>query len=130
MLKKEGVIPAKAGIHASRPGMAHRWIPAFARMTNRGWRRGVLLLSMALLALMITSPAHAVRPDEMLTDPALEARAREVGQELRCLVCRNQSIADSAADRAQDLRVRVRGAIGPRRSCARSASESSIDWLR
>ena len=53
-------------------------------------------------------PAHAVRPDEMLADPALEARAREIGQELRCLVCRNQSIDDSDADLAHDLRVLVR----------------------
>jgi cytochrome c-type biogenesis protein CcmH len=53
-------------------------------------------------------PAHAVRPDEMLADPALEARARDIGQELRCLVCRNQSIDDSDADLAHDLRVLVR----------------------
>ena len=44
----------------------------------------------------------------MLADPALEARAREIGQELRCLVCRNQSIDDSDADLAHDLRVLVR----------------------
>src|SRR5260370_14830798 len=53
-------------------------------------------------------PAHAVRPDEMLSDPGLEARARDVGRELRCLVCRNQSIDDSDADLAHDLRVLVR----------------------
>jgi cytochrome c-type biogenesis protein CcmH len=55
-----------------------------------------------------TAPAHAVRPDEMLADPALEARAREISRELRCLVCRNQSIDDSDADLAHDLRVLVR----------------------
>ncbi|HXC29512.1 MAG TPA: cytochrome c-type biogenesis protein [Stellaceae bacterium] len=60
------------------------------------------------LLLCLTLPAHAVRPDEMLQDPALEARAREIGQELRCLVCRNQSIDDSDADLAHDLRVLVR----------------------
>jgi len=53
-------------------------------------------------------PAHAVRPDEMLPDPMLEARARDIGKELRCLVCRNQSIDDSEADLAHDLRVLVR----------------------
>jgi cytochrome c-type biogenesis protein CcmH len=53
-------------------------------------------------------PAHAVRPDEMLADPKLEARARDIGKELRCLVCRNQSIDDSDADLAHDLRVLVR----------------------
>ncbi len=60
---------------------------------------------------LVSAPAYAVRPDEMLTDPALEARAREVGQELRCLVCRNQSIDDSDADLAHDLRVLVRDRI-------------------
>ena len=69
-------------------------------------------LSHALLALgvllCLAIPAHAVRPDEMLKDPVLEARAREIGQELRCLVCRNQSIDDSDADLAHDLRVLVR----------------------
>jgi cytochrome c-type biogenesis protein CcmH len=63
-----------------------------------------VLLGMALIA----GPAHAVRPDEMLSDPALEARARAIGEELRCLVCRNQSIEDSEADLAHDLRVLVR----------------------
>jgi cytochrome c-type biogenesis protein CcmH len=65
------------------------------------------LLALALL-LCLAIPAHAVRPDEMLKDPVLEARAREIGQELRCLVCRNQSIDDSDADLAHDLRVLVR----------------------
>lgn len=50
----------------------------------------------------------AVEPDEMLADPALEARAREISKELRCLVCQNQSIDDSSADLARDLRVLVR----------------------
>jgi len=63
------------------------------------------------LLLLTVMPAHAVRPDEMLTDPGLEARAREVGRELRCLVCRNQSIDDSDADLAHDLRVLVRDRI-------------------
>jgi cytochrome c-type biogenesis protein CcmH len=61
--------------------------------------------------LLTVSPAHAVRPDEMLSDPGLEARARVVGSELRCLVCRNQSIDDSDADLAHDLRVLVRERI-------------------
>jgi len=70
-----------------------------------------LLLALAFAAAMATGPAHAVRPDEMLTDPGLEARAREVGRDLRCLVCRNQSIDDSDADLAHDLRVLVRDRI-------------------
>jgi cytochrome c-type biogenesis protein CcmH len=52
--------------------------------------------------------AHAVTPGEMLADPALEARAREISAGLRCLVCQNQSIDDSNADLARDLRVLVR----------------------
>lgn len=60
------------------------------------------------LALLLASPALAVMPDEVLDDPALEARARVVSKELRCLVCQNQSIDDSNADLARDLRVLVR----------------------
>lgn len=55
-----------------------------------------------------SSPALAVRPDERLSDPALEARARNLSQELRCLVCQNQSIDDSDADLARDLRLVLR----------------------
>ncbi len=58
--------------------------------------------------LLVLSPAGAVDPDEMLDDPALETRAREISQNLRCLVCQNQSIDDSNADLARDLRVIVR----------------------
>jgi cytochrome c-type biogenesis protein CcmH len=61
-----------------------------------------------LLLACLAPAAHAVRPDEMLADPKLEARARDIGKELRCLVCRNQSIDDSEADLAHDLRVLVR----------------------
>jgi cytochrome c-type biogenesis protein CcmH len=64
-----------------------------------------LLIAAIVLA---AAPAHAVRPDEVLADPVLEARARDIGRELRCLVCRNQSIDDSDADLAHDLRVLVR----------------------
>jgi cytochrome c-type biogenesis protein CcmH len=61
-----------------------------------------------LLALALAAPARAIEPQEQLADPALEARARELGQELRCLVCQNQSIDDSNADLARDLRTIVR----------------------
>jgi cytochrome c-type biogenesis protein CcmH len=71
----------------------------------------VFLAALALGAVMAVGTAYAVRPDEMLSDPGLEARAREVGRELRCLVCRNQSIDDSDADLAHDLRVLVRERI-------------------
>ncbi|WP_163268994.1 cytochrome c-type biogenesis protein [Chelativorans alearense] len=71
--------------------------------------RTVLLLLLLLLAL--AWPAAAVEPDEMLADPALEARARDLSAELRCMVCQNQSIDDSNADLARDLRILVRDRI-------------------
>jgi cytochrome c-type biogenesis protein CcmH len=61
-----------------------------------------------LIALLAPSVAFAVEPDEMLKDPALEARARSLSSEVRCMVCQNQSIDDSEAPLAHDLRVLVR----------------------
>jgi cytochrome c-type biogenesis protein CcmH len=61
-----------------------------------------------LLFLCAIGPARAVEPGEMLQDPVLEARARRLSQELRCVVCQNQSIDDSNAPLAHDLRVIVR----------------------
>src|SRR5215469_3516046 len=58
--------------------------------------------------LMLAAPAHAVLPDEQLRDPKLEARARHISQELRCVVCQNQTIDDSDAPLAHDLRVLLR----------------------
>lgn len=60
------------------------------------------------LGLVMAWPALAVTPDEVLADPVLEARAREISAGLRCMVCQNQSIDDSDADLARDLRVIVR----------------------
>lgn len=68
-----------------------------------------LVLTLATLAMLaLTGPALAVDPREMLPDPLMEGRARDIGKELRCLVCQNQSIDDSDADLARDLRVIVR----------------------
>ena len=67
-----------------------------------------LVLIAVLFALFAPGAAFAVRPDEMLKDPALEARARHLSEELRCMVCQNQSIDDSEAPLAHDLRVLVR----------------------
>lgn len=64
--------------------------------------------TLALLIALATTPAMAVQPDEILADPALEQRAREISKELRCLVCRNENIDDSNADLARDLRLLVR----------------------
>ena len=71
------------------------------------FRRSPLVLFLAI-ALLATLPAHAVEPDEVLQDPALETRAREISEGLRCLVCQNQSIDDSGAPLAKDLRLLVR----------------------
>lgn len=67
--------------------------------------RGLLL---ALMLLLPALPAAAVTPDEILDDPALESRARELSKDLRCLVCRNENIDESHAELAHDLRVLVR----------------------
>jgi cytochrome c-type biogenesis protein CcmH len=70
---------------------------------------GRLIATLIVLWLACSaSSSQAVEPGEMLADPALEARAREIGRELRCLVCQNQSIDDSDADLARDLRMLVR----------------------
>lgn len=61
--------------------------------------------------MFLALPAHALNPGEMFEDPAKEERAREVGRQLRCLVCQNQSIFDSNAGLAYDLRVLVRERI-------------------
>lgn len=68
------------------------------------WLRGILIA----LTLLVAVPSLAVSPDEILSDPVLEQRARDISTGLRCLVCQNQSIDDSDADLAKDLRVLVR----------------------
>lgn len=82
----------------------------------------------ALAALMLLAaslvPAFAVAPDEVLKDPALEARARHLSGTLRCMVCQNQSIDDSDAPLAKDLRILVR-----ERLVAGDSDEEVIDYL-
>jgi cytochrome c-type biogenesis protein CcmH len=87
--------------------------------------RRFLFIALLLAAALSPLSAHAVRPDEMLSDPALEALARDIGKELRCLVCRNQSIDDSEADLAHDLRVLVR-----ERLTAGDSDAQVIDYVR
>jgi len=67
-----------------------------------------LALIVLLVALVAPTAALAVEPDEILKNPQLEARARQLSEELRCMVCQNQSIDDSAAPLARDLRLLVR----------------------
>ncbi|WP_206454878.1 cytochrome c-type biogenesis protein [Aurantimonas marina] len=88
-----------------------------------------LLSVLALLAILLpggltVGPAFAVNPDEVLSDPVLEARARELSAGLRCLVCQNQSIDDSNADLAKDLRLLVR-----ERLVAGDTDEEVLDYL-
>ncbi len=79
-------------------------------------------LAATMLLLVAALPVRAIQPDEVLPDPAQEARARMLGKELRCLVCQNQSIDDSEADLARDLRILVRQRI--------EAGDSDADVLR
>src|SRR5438128_2287859 len=83
------------------------------------------LLTLVLMLLGATAPtAFAVQPDEILPDPTLEARARSLSKELRCMVCQNQSIDDSDAPLAKDLRVLVR-----ERLTAGDSDRQVIDFL-
>ena len=68
----------------------------------------LLAFQLVVLLALLAAPVLAVQPSEMLADPRLEARARAISEELRCLVCQNQSIDESNADLAHDLRVLVR----------------------
>ncbi|MER8882774.1 cytochrome c-type biogenesis protein CcmH [Mesorhizobium sp. M0074] len=71
-------------------------------------KRVTLASLVLLLALLFAGAVQAVKPDEVLADPALEARARALSEGLRCMVCQNQSIDESDADLARDLRILVR----------------------
>jgi cytochrome c-type biogenesis protein CcmH len=84
----------------------------------------LLAILLALATPVLSVPAFAVQPDEVLPDPAMEARARELSKELRCLVCQNQSIDDSNAPLARDLRVLVR-----QRLTAGDDNEGVLDYI-
>jgi cytochrome c-type biogenesis protein CcmH len=77
-----------------------------------------------VIAVMAASPARAVQPDEIMSDVAKEARARDLSRELRCMVCQNQSIDDSEAPLARDLRLLVRERIA-----AGDSDAQVIDFL-
>ena len=92
-------------------------------------RPGRRLAAVAMLAGLVwaaaePAPVWAVSPDEVLADPALEARARDISRDLRCLVCQNQSIDDSNAGLARDLRLLVR-----ERLKAGDSDDAVIAWL-
>lgn len=77
-----------------------------------------------ILSLLIAFPVYAVQPDEILDDPVLEERARELSKGLRCLVCQNESIDDSDAALARDLRILVRD-----RLVAGDSDEEVLDFV-
>ncbi len=89
-------------------------------LTQAGWRAAFVALAIALMQM----PVLAVTPDEVLSDPALEARARALSSQLRCLVCQNQSIDDSDAPLAKDLRVLVR-----KRLVAKDTDAAVMDYI-
>lgn len=82
------------------------------------------MIRVLLLSLLLAGPAFAVQPDEMLSDPALEARARAISQGLRCPVCRNENIDDSNAGIARDLRLLVR-----ERLVAGDTDQEALDFI-
>lgn len=81
-----------------------------------------ILVSLALL--ISAGPVFAIEPSELLDDPVLEERARELSKNVRCLVCRNESIDESSADLARDLRILVR-----ERLVAGDSDQEVIDFL-
>jgi cytochrome c-type biogenesis protein CcmH len=83
-----------------------------------------MIATIFALALLGLPAAYAVQPDEIMADPAKEARARELSRELRCMVCQNQSIDDSEAPLARDLRLLVRERIA-----AGDSNSAVIDFL-
>jgi cytochrome c-type biogenesis protein CcmH len=84
----------------------------------------ILALLLLAAALLVAPSVHAVQPDEIMSDPAKEARARDLSRELRCMVCQNQSIDDSEAPLARDLRLLVRERIA-----AGDSDSQVIDFL-
>ena len=83
-----------------------------------------ILSCLFAIAVLAGSPARAVQPDEIMSDPAKELRARDLSRELRCMVCQNQSIDDSEAPLARDLRLLVRERIA-----AGDSDAQVIDFL-
>ncbi len=88
-------------------------------MPFRRMRQRAMLGAIAAVLMLAPLSARAVQPDEILADPKLEARARDLSAELRCMVCQNQSIDDSNAELARDLRVLVRERLNAGDSDAR-----------
>ncbi|GGE41560.1 cytochrome c-type biogenesis protein [Actibacterium pelagium] len=84
----------------------------------------IRLIAVWLITLVCAMPAMAVNPDEVLADPVLETRARDLSKDLRCVVCRNQSIDDSNAGIARDMRIVLR-----ERLVAGDTDQEAFDYL-
>lgn len=82
------------------------------------------MIRLVCFLLLFASAAYAVQPDEMLDDPLLEARAQDIGAEVRCLVCRNESVEESNAELARDLRLVIR-----ERLVAGDSDQDVLDYL-
>jgi len=87
-------------------------------------RMRLIVACLFALAMIVSPAAYAVQPDEIMADPVKEARARDLSRELRCMVCQNQSIDDSEASLARDLRLLVRERIA-----AGDSNAQVIDFL-
>jgi len=101
-----------------------RWLAKSVRFLALLMLLAGLALPQANVGLSPVAPALAVEPDEMLKDPKLEARARRLSQELRCLVCQNESIDESNAPLARDIRILLR-----ERLKAGDTDEEAIQFL-
>jgi cytochrome c-type biogenesis protein CcmH len=89
---------------------------------RRGWWGGTPPYAFALA--LMASPVAAVQPDEILADPALEARAREISRDIRCPVCQGESIDDSSAPISRDLRLIIRERI-----VAGDSDDEVVDYI-
>jgi cytochrome c-type biogenesis protein CcmH len=112
-----GTAPAKRPRKKMKSFLLTRSVREYPAV-GRGYFRTLLCLA------CLTLPAHAVQPDEILKDPALEARARSISAGLRCLVCQNQSIDDSDATVARDLRILIREQL-----TAKKSNEEVVDFV-
>lgn len=93
-------------------------------MSRRWWGRWADCPPYVLALLLLATPVAAVQPDEMLADPVLEARAREISRDIRCPVCQGETIDDSNAPISRDLRIVIR-----ERLVAGDTDEEAVDYI-
>jgi cytochrome c-type biogenesis protein CcmH len=99
--------------------------PKRAERARKRRFNGLQAIALALLLILTSAPAFAVsNPAEMLPDPAQEARARDIGHQLRCMVCQNESVEESEADLARDFRRIIRDRVRTGES-----DQQIMDWM-